>query len=202
MSRNPGADQRLLSGTLSDPTLTRRCSASTHASLNALPNPPARAPFAADLTSLRCRRSLFRRVPPLRPLQERLTAQQALAHPWLHAEGDVKIQNEVVVRLRQYASHQKFHKLGLMALVRHLDKDEVEGLRHIFTEMDADKSGQISPKDFRDGLRRRGCSMPPDELAQLMRARARLSFNSTSRLLRPSSCVLRALRGRWHQPRL
>lgn len=35
----------------------------------------------------------------------------------------------MVERLREFASQQKFHKLGLMALVRRLDKDEMERFR-------------------------------------------------------------------------
>lgn len=56
--------------------------------------------------------------------------------------------------------------------MQQLSRDEVEGLRHIFSDLDADGSGQLTPTELRDGLRRRGLSMTPEEMGELMKARA------------------------------
>jgi hypothetical protein len=45
------------------------------------------------------------------------------------------------------ASHQ-----GMLMLVKHLKKEELEGLRKLFIEMDADKSGAPPPSVLRAAL--------------------------------------------------
>lgn len=50
-----------------------------------------------------------------RPSQARLTPAQALAHPWIHSASDAPMGGEVLTRMKQFASQEKFRKLGLLA---------------------------------------------------------------------------------------
>ena len=55
-----------------------------------------------------------------------------------------------------------------MLLVRHLKKEEVEGLRQLFNDMDADRSGKITIDELRQGLDRHGARMAKAEVEALM----------------------------------
>lgn len=102
-------------------------------------------------------------------IKKRITAEDALAHPWLGGNApDNAIDSEVLVRMRNFSSLQKFKKLGLMLLVRHLKKEEIEGLRQLFLDMDADNSGQITLDELRRGLDRHGAHIAKSEVEALM----------------------------------
>ena len=104
-------------------------------------------------------------------------AQEALLHPWVREGGDApdnKIDNEVLKRMKNFAGMQKFKKVGLMLLVRHLKKEEVEGLRQLFMDMDADRSGKITIDELRTGLDRHGARMAKTEVCHTLRAPSRL----------------------------
>ena len=105
-------------------------------------------------------------------VKKRLTAEEALSHPWVR-EGsteasDKKIDVEVLKRMKNFAGLQKFKKVGLMLLVRHLKKEEVEGLRQLFMDMDADRSGKVTIDELRQGLDRHGAKMAKAEVEALM----------------------------------
>ena len=103
-------------------------------------------------------------------VKKRITAEDALNHPWLAGGApDHAIDSEVLVRMRNFANLQKFKKLGLMLLVRHLKKEEIEGLRQLFLDMDADGSGTITVEELRRGLDRHGAHMCKTEVEALMK---------------------------------
>lgn len=51
--------------------------------------------------------------------------------------------------------------------MQHLDAEEVEDLLKIFSELDADGSGQLTPAALRDGLERRGVRLSAEEVQEL-----------------------------------
>lgn len=53
-------------------------------------------------------------------------------------------------------------------LVRHLKKEEIEGLRQMFLDMDADSSGTITLEELKTGLDRHGAHMAKSEVEALM----------------------------------
>jgi len=101
---------------------------------------------------------------------KRLNIEQALAHPWLAkgSQSDKALDSAVLTRMRTFANQSKFKKLGMMMLVKHLKKEELEGLRQLFIEMDTDQSGMITIEELRIGLDHHGAHMANSEVAALM----------------------------------
>lgn len=104
-------------------------------------------------------------------IKKRITPEEALSHPWVREGGDAPdtvINPEVLTRMRNFAGMQKFKKLGLMLLVRHLKKEEIEGLRQMFLDMDTDGSGTITLEELKVGLDRHGAHMAKSEVEALI----------------------------------
>lgn len=101
---------------------------------------------------------------------KRLTITQALAHPWLAAgaASDEALDSAVLTRMRTFGNQSKFKQLGMMMLVKHLKKEELEGLRQLFLEMDTDGSGTISIDELKLGLANHGAHMAIAEVESLM----------------------------------
>ncbi len=100
---------------------------------------------------------------------KRLTVEQALEHPWLQGgASDEKLDSAVLKRMRTFANQSKFKQLGMMMLVKHLKKEELEGLRQLFLEMDDDKSGTITIDELRKGLDHHGAHLAKSEVEALM----------------------------------
>jgi calcium-dependent protein kinase len=101
---------------------------------------------------------------------KRLTIEQALAHPWLKkdSQSDAPLDSAVLERMRTFANQSKFKQLGMMMLVKHLKKEELEGLRQLFIEMDTDQSGTITVDELRIGLDHHGAHMANSEVQALM----------------------------------
>lgn len=100
----------------------------------------------------------------------RITPEQALAHPWLAGKApDHPINNEVLVRMRNFSALQKFKQIGVMLLVQHLPHEEVDGLHALFKDMDEDGSGQITLEELAHGLERHGAHLAKAEVEELMR---------------------------------
>jgi len=107
-----------------------------------------------------------------RDVGRRLTVAQALAHPWLQegAASDAPLQSEVLSRMKGFANQNKFKQAGMMMLVKHLKKEELEGLHQLFLEMDTDLSGTITVDELRVGLEHHGAHLAKSELEALMEA--------------------------------
>lgn len=77
-----------------------------------------------------CARRLLARNP-----KERMSAQDALNHPWVQEGGtsqEVELGNAVVNRMMRFQRFVKFKKFGLFALAQTLSAGEVEGLKEMF----------------------------------------------------------------------
>jgi calcium-dependent protein kinase len=103
-------------------------------------------------------------------VKARLSIEQALAHPWVQAGSapDTAMDSEVLKRMRTFANQSKFKQLGMIMLVKHLKKEELEGLRQLFVEMDTDKSGTITMDELRLGLDKHGAHLAKSEVEALM----------------------------------
>ncbi len=121
---------------------------------------PSISPAAKDLVS----KLLTKNV------AQRLTVEQALKHPWVVEGGatDTPLDVAVLSRMRTFANQSKFKQLGTMMLVKHLKKEELEGLKKLFIEMDVDKSGTITVDELRLGLDQHGAHLAKSEVEALV----------------------------------
>ncbi len=54
-------------------------------------------------------------------------------------------------------------------IAANLPTDEINGMRELFMEIDVDKSGSISAEEFANALRKKGNSLPEDEVQRLVK---------------------------------
>ncbi|KAK8494848.1 hypothetical protein V6N13_062481 [Hibiscus sabdariffa] len=116
-------------------------------------------------------KDLVRKMLTMDP-KKRLTAAQALEHPWLR-EGeasDKPIDSAVLTRLKQFRAMNQLKKLALKVIAENLSEEEIKGLKAMFTNIDTDNSGTITYEELKEGLARLGSKLTESEVKQLMEA--------------------------------
>ncbi|KAH7669056.1 Non-specific serine/threonine protein kinase protein [Dioscorea alata] len=87
----------------------------------------------------------------------RLTAAQALSHPWVREGGnasDIPIDISVLSNIREFVKFSRFKQFALRALATTLDEGELANLRDQFNAIDVDGSGSISLEEMRQALQK------------------------------------------------
>eukprot|EP00245_Coleochaete_scutata_P006721 TRINITY_DN213_c0_g1_i1.p1 TRINITY_DN213_c0_g1~~TRINITY_DN213_c0_g1_i1.p1 ORF type:complete len:527 (+),score=136.52 TRINITY_DN213_c0_g1_i1:186-1766(+) len=85
----------------------------------------------------------------------RLTAAQALSHPWVREGGtapDVPLDISVLGNMRNFVKFSRMKQLALRALASTLEEDELVDLRDQFQAMDVDGNGTITLDEMRQAL--------------------------------------------------
>ncbi|KAL2250009.1 calcium-dependent protein kinase 29 isoform X2 [Sesamum indicum] len=105
--------------------------------------------------------------------RKRITAAEALEHPWLKKDGEASdrpIDSAVLIRMKQFRAMNKLKKLALKVIAENLSEEEIKGLRQMFNNMDTDGSGTITYEELRTGLSKLGSKLSEAEIKQLMEA--------------------------------
>mmetsp|Transcript_1808 Transcript_1808/g.1993 ORF Transcript_1808/g.1993 Transcript_1808/m.1993 type:complete len:516 (-) Transcript_1808:854-2401(-) len=104
--------------------------------------------------------------------KERMTAAQALDHPWVKGDTatESKLDDSVVTRLKKFAQMNKFKKLALEVIASQLSTAEIKGLEQMFKAIDTDNSGSITLEELRKGLTNLNGQVKEDELVKIMEA--------------------------------
>ncbi|KAL3819689.1 hypothetical protein ACJIZ3_005594 [Penstemon smallii] len=86
--------------------------------------------------------------------RKRLTAAQALSHPWLAGHHDVKIPMDIITfkLVKAYICSSPLRKAALGALAKTLTISQLAYLREQFTFLGPNKSGFISIQNFKSAL--------------------------------------------------
>eukprot|EP00357_Protocruzia_adherens_P012671 CAMPEP_0114998236 /NCGR_PEP_ID=MMETSP0216-20121206/15378_1 /TAXON_ID=223996 /ORGANISM="Protocruzia adherens, Strain Boccale" /LENGTH=473 /DNA_ID=CAMNT_0002362777 /DNA_START=37 /DNA_END=1458 /DNA_ORIENTATION=+ len=118
--------------------------------------------------------------------QKRMSAIEALEHPWLHAlRGPLRSSSrKMTVRsfktMKSFALQSQLAKDALARLVIvHLPKAKREVLKEKFRELDRDNTGVISYANLEEGLREAGLSMKSDEIHNLIK---KIDFNQNNEI--------------------
>ncbi|RLN09768.1 hypothetical protein C2845_PM11G13370 [Panicum miliaceum] len=85
----------------------------------------------------------------------RLTAAQALSHPWVREGGEaseIPVDISVLSNMRQFVKYSRFKQFALRALASTLNEEELADLKDQFDAIDIDKSGSISIEEMRQAL--------------------------------------------------
>lgn len=85
----------------------------------------------------------------------RLTAAQALSHPWVREGGEaseIPLDISVLSNMRQFVKYSRFKQFALRALASTLNEEELADLRDQFDAIDADKNGSISLEEMKHAL--------------------------------------------------
>ncbi|EMS64675.1 Calcium-dependent protein kinase 29 [Triticum urartu] len=104
--------------------------------------------------------------------KRRITAAQALEHPWLKEGGasDRPIDSAVLSRMKQFKAMNKLKQLALKVIAENLSPEEIKGLKQMFNNMDTDKSGTITVEELKIGLTKLGSKITEAEVQKLMEA--------------------------------
>ncbi|OIW06238.1 hypothetical protein TanjilG_28763 [Lupinus angustifolius] len=105
--------------------------------------------------------------------KKRITASDALEHPWMKEGGaasDKPIDSAVLIRMKQFRAMNKMKKLALKVIAESLTDEEIKGLKQMFKNMDTDRSGTITFEELKSGLSRLGSKLSEYEIRQLMDA--------------------------------
>ncbi|KAK4752823.1 hypothetical protein SAY87_021621 [Trapa incisa] len=122
---------------------------------------PSVSPSAKDLV-----RKMLTRDP-----RRRITAAQALEHPWLKEDGEASdrpISSAVLTRIKQFRAMNKMKKLALKVIAENMSEEDIKGLKQMFNNMDTDRSGTITFDELKEGLMRLGSKLTEAEMKQLM----------------------------------
>ncbi|XP_010268196.1 PREDICTED: calcium-dependent protein kinase 28-like [Nelumbo nucifera] len=85
----------------------------------------------------------------------RLTAAQALSHPWVREGGvasEIPLDISVLSNMRQFVKYSRLKQFALRALASTLGEDELADLKDQFDAIDVDKNGAISLEEMRQAL--------------------------------------------------
>jgi len=109
--------------------------------------------------------------------EERLTATQALQHPWLKdSEKPSAFGNKGVLTLSKlgdlvnYPGYDKFKRAVYLMLAQELSDQQTQELRKFFLALDVTGDGVLSPEELLEGMRHVGVVLPQEELARLVAA--------------------------------
>ncbi|KAL3687151.1 hypothetical protein R1sor_013460 [Riccia sorocarpa] len=85
----------------------------------------------------------------------RLTASQALSHPWAREGGDatdIPLDISVLSNMREFVKYSRLKQMALKALATTLDTEEIAALRDQFNAIDMDKNGTITLEEIKQAL--------------------------------------------------
>ncbi|XP_057518916.1 calcium-dependent protein kinase 1-like [Amaranthus tricolor] len=105
--------------------------------------------------------------------KERLSALDALNHPWMREDGeasDKPIDIAVLTRMKQFRAMNKLKKVALRVIAENLSEEKIIGLKEMFKSMDTDNSGTITYEELKTGLPKLGTRLSEKEVKQLMEA--------------------------------
>ncbi|XP_076887805.1 calcium-dependent protein kinase 28-like [Bidens hawaiensis] len=87
--------------------------------------------------------------------RSRLTAAQALSHPWVREGGnasEIPLDISVLSNMREFVKYSRLKQFALRALASTLDEEELSNLKDQFQATDVDKSGAISLEEMKEAL--------------------------------------------------
>ncbi|CAA7399639.1 unnamed protein product [Spirodela intermedia] len=85
----------------------------------------------------------------------RLTAAQALSHPWVREDGDaseIPLDISILNNIREFVKYSRLKQIALRALASTLNPEEMANLRDQFDAIDVDRNGAISLEEMRHAL--------------------------------------------------
>jgi len=120
----------------------------------------------------------------LKPSQTRLTAEEALSHPWLRGEASTSPLDPLVIKgLKTFSGSCRFREAVLRIMVDSLHTHEVQHLKRAFATMDEDGSGFITVNELRKAL------LNEDSLKAIMNHDEKTNTSSSGELDLPAEVV-------------
>ncbi|XP_021864078.1 calcium-dependent protein kinase 11 [Spinacia oleracea] len=105
--------------------------------------------------------------------RRRITAYEALCHPWILDDTvapDKPLDSAVLSRLKHFSAMNKVKKMALHVIAESLSEEEIGGLKELFKMIDTDNSGTITFEELKVGLKKVGSEMMESDIKALMDA--------------------------------
>lgn len=119
-------------------------------------------------------KDLVRKLMAFDPHQ-RLSAEQALNHPWIkhfssapNPAADAPFSRTMLDHFRAFQALCKLKKAALTIIAQQMNETQIELLTHTFLALDEDGDGSITLQELRTGLKKAGMKDIPSDLEQLM----------------------------------
>ncbi|KAL8426512.1 hypothetical protein Efla_004877 [Eimeria flavescens] len=120
-------------------------------------------------------KDLVRKLMAFDPHQ-RLSAEQALNHPWIkhfstppNPATDASFSRTMLDKFRAFQALCKLKKAALTIIAQQMNESQIELLTHTFLALDEDGDGSITLHELRTGLKKAGIKDIPSDLEQLMK---------------------------------
>lgn len=120
-------------------------------------------------------KDLVRKLMAFDPHQ-RLSAEQALNHPWIkhysslpNPATDAPFSRTMLDHFRAFQALCKLKKAALTIIAQQMNESQIKLLTHTFLALDEDGDGSITLQELRTGLKKAGIKDIPSDLEQLMR---------------------------------
>ena len=104
---------------------------------------------------------------------QRLSAEQALSHPWMNQIIEEPADLDVIRDLQKFKPPSQMWSAAMGILVKYLSADELKTMRVTFNEMDTQGTGFLSLGDIQMALSKSGIVLPKGELLEIF---SRLDF--------------------------
>ena len=103
--------------------------------------------------------------------ETRITASDALNHPWFGSSNEEKsnFNSKVMDALKRYSEFSKLKKQVLNLIVKNINDEELKEFQQTFLELDKNKTGMITHNDLEEGLKKSGDEITVKELEELTR---------------------------------
>jgi len=121
--------------------------------------------------------------------KDRLSAEQALKHPWIQNHSTVHSgpdaahslldHDEVFQSLQSYSDVDQLARLSLQVMAFNTPPDKIHELRDMFTKFDTDDSGTISLAEFKQGVTAAHPEMPEEKVEAMFKS---LDFEKTGEI--------------------
>ena len=98
----------------------------------------------------------------------RLSASEALSHPWFRSLDDTQLDTDVIDSLTSHACESLLKREALTELVKHLSPEKIRHLRDQFTSMDLDGTGFISAQELKHALERMDRPISQAEIGKII----------------------------------
>jgi len=116
-------------------------------------------------------KNLIRNLLKMNP-KDRYTAEQTLNHDWIKNKApqatNACLQQNQLDNLRSFRSQNKLKKVALQVIANQLNEKEIKALRDIFTALDDNSDGLLTPQEMKEGLAKANLKDIPADLQQLL----------------------------------
>eukprot|EP00917_Polyrhabdina_sp_WS-2016_P024564 GHVP01053126.1.p1 GENE.GHVP01053126.1~~GHVP01053126.1.p1 ORF type:complete len:532 (+),score=87.37 GHVP01053126.1:789-2384(+) len=84
---------------------------------------------------------------------KRLTAKQAMEHPWLSKkEENIRLDDQVIENMRKFAELERFKRTAVSVIAYSLTSAEIRGIKEHFLAIDTSREGTIKVEELQEAL--------------------------------------------------